>query len=525
MMAVMHAVLTSALLLLAQDPAAKPPASSVDRLYLQDRSEIQGEILECSPSGRLKVRLKESGRPFEIGLEELARLRFTSDETRPQAPSGEQVRLAGGGLIGGRLTSFDGEVAVVESGAGPLKVRRRDLKAILLGAPESPLPELREDKRDILIREIEKKGEGGGKPGRECVADYGFLRSIDAKVRFQVVTPGENGAQDKVEEQEFERASVRHVYLYRDPAEKELPTGLFAKVTLKNGDRWVALLQGVSRDRVKLFSHLFGTIDLEKAKIHTLSFTQQAQLTGGNLLITDQAGVHEFDVRGKEVWSYSQGAQSSSVARRLPGGTVLVADPQTNSVYEIRPTGRSGGEIVWRLDDIQYPKDVSRLENGNTLVVEQYNSYVAEYDAKTRQPVWKAQAQYPLSAERLENGNTLICTMSGVQEVNRASSVTWTADLRSAGIRPYRASRLENGNTLVVDQQKGQVVELDPRSTVVWKATGFTHPVQAIRLEDGNTLVLDQGTGRVVEVDAVNPKVRPELNLRGLSQPQGMTTY
>ena len=55
--------------------------------------------------------------------------------------------------------------------------------------------------------------------------------------------------------------------------------------------------------------------------------------------------------------------------------------------------------------------------------------------------------------------------------------------------------------------------------------TRFTHPVQAIRLEDGNTLVLDQGTGKVVEVDAVNTKVKTELNLRGLSQPQGMTTY
>src|SRR4051812_12388259 len=126
MMAVMQTVLAAALLLLAQDPAAKKPAGSVDRIYLQDRSEVQGEILEGSASGRLKVRLKDPGRPFEVGIEELARLRFTSDEARPQAPSGEQVRLAGGGLIGGRLTSFDGEVAVVESGAGPLKVRRKD---------------------------------------------------------------------------------------------------------------------------------------------------------------------------------------------------------------------------------------------------------------------------------------------------------------------------------------------------------------------------------------------------------------
>jgi hypothetical protein len=522
MMAEMNAVLLAAVFLLAQDPVPKTP---VDRIFLQDRSEIRGEILECTSSGRIRVKLSTGDRPIDVGLEEVARLRFTTDEARPLVPAGEQLRLAGGGLIGGRLTSFDGEVARIDSGAGPLVVRRRDLKAILLGSPESALPELREEKRDILIREIEKKGEGGGKPLRECVADYGFLRSIDAKVRFQVVTPGENGAQDKVEDQEFDRATVRHVYLYREPSGKELPSGLFAKVTLKNGDRWVALLQGLTRDRVKLFSHLFGVVEIDKEKIHTLAFTQQAQLTGGNLLITDQSGIHEFDGRGKEVWSYTQGAQSASIARRLPGGTVLVADPQTNSVYEIRPSGRSGGEIVWRMDEIQYPKDASRLENGNTLVVEQYNSYVAEYDAKKRTPVWKAQAQYPLSAERLDNGNTLICTMTGVHEVNAASSVTWTADLRAAGIRPYRATRLGNGNTLVVDQQKGQIVEFDPRSTVVWKAAGFTHPVQAIRLEDGNTLVLDQGTGRVVEVDAVNPKVRTDLNLKGLSQPQGMTTH
>lgn len=525
MMAMMKPALVIAALLLGQEPVAKPPAAPIDRLVLQDRSEIQGQIVECTSSGRLKVKLKDLAQPVEVGVEELARLRFTLDETRPQSPSGEQIRLVGGGLIGGRLTSFDGEVAVVESGVGPLKLRRKDLKALLLGAPESPLPELREDKRDILIREIEKKTEAGARAVRECVADYGFLRSIDAKVRFQVVTPGENGGADKVEEQEYDRASVRHVYLYRDPAGKELPSGLFAKVTMRNGDRWVALLQGVTADRVKLFSHLFGVVEIEKEKVHTLVFTQQAQLTGGNLLITDQSGIHEFDGRGKEVWTYAQGAQGASIARRLPGGTVLVADPQTNSVYEVRPTGRSGGEVVWRMDEIQYPKDACRLENGNTLVVEQYNSYVAEYDAKSRSVVWKTPAQYPLSAERLENGNTLICTMTGVIEVNKAGAMQWTADLRSAGIRPYRATRLENGNTLVVDQQKGQVVEFDPRSSVVWKALGFTHPVQAIRLEDGNTLVLDQGTGRVVDVDAVNPKVRSDLSLRGLSQPQGMTTY
>jgi hypothetical protein len=294
---------------------------------------------------------------------------------------------------------------------------------------------------------------------------------------------------------------------------------------MKNGDRWVATLLAVDKDRVKLFSHLFGTLELAKEKIHTISFTQQAQLTGGNLLVTDLSGIHEFDARGKEIWSYTQGAQGAAVARKLPGGNILVADPNINSVYEIRPVGRTGGEIGWRLEDVQYPRDVSRLDNGNTLIVQQYNGLVVEIDPRTRQTVWQTTMQYPLSAQRLDGGNTLICTTSSVVEVNKIGAVQWTADLRTAGVRPFRASRLDNGNTLIVDQQKGQVVEIDGRSGVVWKATGFSQPAQALRMEDGNTLVLEQGGNRVIEVDPVNAKVRTDLNLKGLSQPQGMSTY
>lgn len=523
MMTPMNAwIVLGALLLAGQDPAPKPAVEAVDRLFLQDRSELRGEITDLSTAGRLKIRLANLQRPLDLGLEELARIRFTTDEARPALPAGEQIRLHGGGSIGGRVTSFDGELAVVESVAGALQLRRKDLKALLLGAPESPLPELRDDKRDILIREIDKKYEGVTKPVRECVAAYGFLRSIGEQVRFQVVSPGENG-QDKVEEQAFDRASVKHIYLYREP--KELPSGLFAKVTLKNGDRWVALLQGLDRTSVTLFSHLFGRIELPKDRIHTVSFTQQAQLTGGNLIVTDGSGIHEYDARGKEIWTYTQGAQGSSVARKLPGGTVLVADPNTNSVYEVRPTGRTGGDIPWRMEDVQYPRDASRLDNGNTLVAEQYNRRVVEYDAKTRQPVWQMQTEYPLSAQRLDNGNTLVCTTTAVLEVNRGGTVQWTADLRTTVIRPSRATRLENGNTLIVDQQKGQVVEMDARSAIVWKATNFSVPVQALRLEDGNTLILEQGANRIVEVDPINPKVRTELNIRGLNSPQGMSNY
>jgi DNA-binding beta-propeller fold protein YncE len=510
------------------EPAPKKDDAVADFVFLQDRTEVRGEILQYTPAGRLRIRIPGVEKSVELALEEVARLRFTSEESRPGTATGEQARLSGGGTLSGKIVSFEGDSAVVESAAGPIRLRRSDLKALLLGAPESPLPTLRDEKKDILIREVEKKPEGGEKAVRECVADYGRLKSIGAKVVFQTTVPAEGDAKERSEEREFDRASVRHVYLHRDSGPTEFPPGLFGKVTLKNGDRWVAVLQTVSKDRVRLFSHVFGSVELEKSKVHSISFIQQAQLTAGNILITDQAGIHEFDAQRQEIWTYTASGQGAAIARKLRNGNVLVADPTTNSVLEIRPQGRTGGEVVWRIEEVQNPWDVTRLDNGNTLVTERYNSRVVEYDAKTREVVWQAIATYPMAAQRLENGNTLITTNNAVFEVNHDPQPReqWRANLLRAGtIRPHRAVRLENGNTLITDQQKGQVVELDTNSVEVWKVSGLAHPAQAVRLEDGNTLILEQGANRVVEIDPANPRNRTEILRRGLSVPMGMTTY
>ena len=527
MMAAMRSALilaaTAAALLAQEAPPKKDEA--VDVFILQDRSEIRGELVEFGPSGRLRIRQPNQSRPLEISVEELARLRFSLDTARPSPPSGEQARLAGGGTISGKVVSFDGETVVVESGVGALRLRRRDLKALFLGTPASS-PELRDEKKDILIRDVEKTD--GGKTTRDTVAEYGRLKSVGEKVVFDVVLPADGEKKERTETREVDRATVRYIYFQRDPGAAEFPTGLFTKVTMRNGDRWVGVVQSVARDRVRLFSHLFGTVDVEKSKVHTLSFIQQAQLTAGNLLVTDQQGIHEFDAQQKEIWTYNQAGQGAAIARKLRNGNVLVADPNSNSVFEIRPTGRTGGEVIWRIDDVQNPWDVTRLDNGNTLVTERYQNRVVEYDAKTREVVWQYPAQYPMAAQRLENGNTLVTTMNHVIEVNRdpRPQEQWRANLLRGGtIRPHRAVRLDNGNTLITDIQKGQVVEIDTNSNEVWKVTDLRHPVQAVRLEDGNTLILEQGAGRIVEVDPSNPKDRRELIRRGLNLPQGMTTY
>jgi hypothetical protein len=525
MMTAMRLLALATALWALQEPPARPAGAATDVVVLQDSTELRGEILELSPAGRMKVRLPGGARPVELAIEEIARLRFSTDEKHLGTPAGEQARLADGGSISGRIASFENDVAVIESPSGPLRLKRRDLKALFLGTPDK-MPELRDDPKDLLIREVPGKAEGGAAAPREVVAEYGRLVSMGRDVVFQVAVAPEGEGKGKTEERTFDRASVKHIYFHRETRANDFPPGLFAKVTLTTGDRWVAVLVDIGQSRVRLFSHLFGTLELEKSRIHSLSFIQQAQLTAGNLLVTDQSGIHEFDAQKKEIWTYSQGCQGAAIARKLRNGNVLVADQMTNAIVELHPSGRTGGEVVWRKEDIEYPADVSRLENNNTLVVERYRNQVAEFDAQTHEMVWHVAAPQPLSAQRLDNGNTLITTYNAVFEVNRAGEEKWRADLlRNGTIRPYRAVRLDNGNTLITDFQKGQVVEIDSNSGEVWKRSGLTRPVQAIRLDDGNTLILEQGANRVIEVDPASPKLTTVILDRGLNLPTGIAIY
>ena len=76
------------------------------------------------------------GASHEVAIEEVARIRFGVQDLPPAAPDGEQIRLVGGGCVSGRIVSFDGDTGVIESVAGLLKLRRRDIQSLRLGLVE-----------------------------------------------------------------------------------------------------------------------------------------------------------------------------------------------------------------------------------------------------------------------------------------------------------------------------------------------------------------------------------------------------
>ena len=490
-----------------------------------DRSEVRGSILSIDASGALTVRSGQ--RVLRVGVEEVSRLLFGAEEALQPDPQAHLLRLYHGGSLSGKIRSFDAAGALLETPSGQLRIGRSDIKMIILAPLGSPPPEIRDEKRDVLVRAVEKKEEGREKPVVTLVAEYGRLLAIGSDVRFHVVPAKKEGeeapaAGGKEEDVAYPLASVRQIHLHRDEAAPDLPAGWFAKVLLHNGDKLVGVLEAFTADRVRIFSHLFGEAEIDKKNIQSVSFVQHARMSVGNILICDQNGIREFDRTGKELWTYANNTAYAWSARKLESGNVLIANTNFNQVLEVKPSGKTGGEVVWRMEQSNYPYDAIRLDNGNTLVAEYYSNRVVEYEAKSKNAVWQAAINYPVSVQRLESGTTLVCSNYQVVELDRDGKQKWQASLQ--GVRPHRAQRLENGNTLITDFQRGQVVEIDPESKVVWKKTSLSRPVQALRLEDGNILILEQGANRLIEIDPANPnKLTPIIT--GLNYPQGLSTY
>lgn len=504
------------------------------RLYLTDRTDLRGEIAGLDASGMLDVQTGSG--PRRVAVEEILKIQFAKEgEAVRFDGDGERARLFHGGTLSGKIKSCTETGAVVETAAGVFRLRRADIKSLTLGSLSGLPPELRDERKDILVREIErveKKEDGKEKTVRQAVAVYGRLKSIGEKVLFRVMPvkkpPAEGAPPDPEpapaaeEDREFDRASVKQVYFHHERPPGELPAGWFAKILFRNGDKLVGVLRGFDEGRVRVFSHLFGSAEIERKHIHTIAFVQYARMTVGNILICDQNGVHEYDRQGNVLWSYTQNTQYAWSARKLENGNVLVANTNNNQVLELKPVGKSGADIHWQINNSNYPYDAVRLENGNTLVAEYYSNRVVEYDARTQEVVWQCGAvNYPISVQRLDNGRTLICSNHIVAEVDKDGTQQWKAEFKS-NVRPWRAQRLENGNTLVTDYQRGQVIEIDAKSNEVWRMDNLSRPVQAIRLEDGNTLILEQGKNHIIEVD---PSKRFTVIIKNLNTPQGMSTY
>ncbi|SER12222.1 aryl-sulfate sulfotransferase [Natrinema salaciae] len=86
------------------------------------------------------------------------------------------------------------------------------------------------------------------------------------------------------------------------------------------------------------------------------------------------------------------------------GPAVVVADSENGRVQEFqREDGEWNRSWEWEDDRIQWPRDVDRLPNGNTLITDTHGNRVIEVNA-SGDIVWEVGSTLPYEAERLETG-------------------------------------------------------------------------------------------------------------------------
>jgi len=125
---------------------------------------------------------------------------------------------------------------------------------------------------------------------------------------------------------------------------------------------------------------------------------------------------------------------------------------------------------------------------------------VHEFDSKGKSLRTILVKERAYDTDRLPNGNYLACFLNKglVVELDPKSKIVWSFD---GCTHPLDADRLPNGNTLIAGGKSKRVLEVDPRGKVVWQWKGANWPNDADRLPCGNTLVADSPARMIYEVD------------------------
>jgi len=268
-----------------------------------------------------------------------------------------------------------------------------------------------------------------------------------------------------------------------------------------------------------------GTLerDVKSAGLHDASL-----LPNGNLLFQSSwTKVTELDPQGKVVWEYDSATSNGNVGiplevhacQRLENGLTMISESGVGRIIEVDRDGKLVHEIKLVRDRPNKHSDtrlVRRTPSGTYLVAHENDGKVREYNREGK-VVWEfevplfgkkpagghgpeAFGNHLFSVVRIPNGNTLIGTGNGhsVLEVNPKSEIVWKLEQDDLpGIKlawVTRVERLPNGNTRLGNCHAGPnmplSIEVDPSKKVVWSYSDFArfgNATVAVDVIDGAT--------------------------------------
>ena len=193
------------------------------------------------------------------------------------------------------------------------------------------------------------------------------------------------------------------------------------------------------------------------------------------------------------------------------------------------------GKVVWEYKFPSIAVIFQVLPEGHVLYGYGGNpTGVAEID-RDKKVVWNYASKCPqvLGCERLKNGNTLVAEQGPCQVVEvdpkgtvvRATKLTTTE--KGYHLQVRNVHKLPSGNILAGHEGEGAIREVDADGKVVWEYTKVENAPEAIRLVNGNTLIACATQKRIIEVDPkgkivweFGAKDAPELNLTWISSLQ-----
>jgi outer membrane protein assembly factor BamB len=186
-------------------------------------------------------------------------------------------------------------------------------------------------------------------------------------------------------------------------------------------------------------------------------------------------------------------------AQILPDEKVLVAEHQGNKVTE----RNKKGEIIWE-KKIDGPLAVQKLEDGsifiasktNIVFVDQKGKEISEFTPPNNEPIMKA---------NIASNGDICLVLSTPQgnakfvrfDKNKKPVATYDIDVRTSG---GKVDILPNGNSLITEVYGNRVIEFNNEGKEVWKFE-CEQPVAAVRLPNGNTLVTSMTQMKALEID------------------------
>jgi hypothetical protein len=222
------------------------------------------------------------------------------------------------------------------------------------------------------------------------------------------------------------------------------------------------------------------------------------RLDNGNTLVVwgggdrrDDAQVKEISPRGEIVWSWyareyfsrppfdtiqHEGWTHTNGATRLKNGHTLISLRNFDLTVEVNPKGSVVNSFSWK-NYGRGPHRPTLLPNGNILVALRQPHRVIEVEPKSGRIVWqfaKSDVELIRDVDRLPNGNTLIVERTKILEVAPSEEIVWQLRMKTVGLGPR-----DKEQWLYTAQR----IPRPPRQQrVVLTASNSTHPNSLLTL-------------------------------------------